>query len=172
MLPPYKFPLHCVNFIDLDKWRRTTLNAIHLPYCWKSLHLDSVCHQCSLVAPRFDSLPLSSLLLSLSPHKKRENLICQKRSESERKESREKERDWKWKTGKKNYLDRMMAFYSFCALWWHKYPIDLIFNHIMYIVCTKIVCHFIRVFIRWIERHHIHKPVRLCSVFRSIFSMW
>lgn len=40
MLPPYKFPLHCVNFIDLDKWRTHTKHWMpficHIAI-WKSL---------------------------------------------------------------------------------------------------------------------------------------
>lgn len=147
MLPPYKFPLHCVNFIDLDKWRTHTKHWMpficHIAI-WKSLpfRLFGMFWPINAVP----SLPhyFRSLMMLVQFR----NSVCQMRSEkakeTESKRAREQAK------GKKRWRKNLRTIewwrIVFCALWWHKYPFDLIFNHIMYIV-YEIVCHFSWVFI-------------------------
>lgn len=143
MLPPYtKFPLHCVNFIDLDKWRRTWMPFIcHITWnrFWYCCMLQPSC--CASFSWWVYTLPqFSRFSLSLS-HCVCRLYLCLHSAFSRsifvrnfRVSQQMYDEFISFGTAKKwDGAVNSICFGSFCA-WWHKYPFDLIFNHIIYIV--------------------------------------
>lgn len=114
MLPPYKFPLHCVNFMDHGKWRTTHNERKTRTSKWllnqSNIALGAKNPSQSSCVALLNLCVWTNLGFSLSLSRFCEFQICI--------ESRE-------------VIRRVSTVCAFSA-WWHKYPFDLIFNHIMY----------------------------------------
>lgn len=148
MLPPYKFPLHCVNFIDLDKWRTHTKHWMpficHIAI-WKSLpfRLFGMFWPINAVP----SLPhYFRSLMMLVQFSENQYVKCEVKKRK-RQRAREQGR-WgrKKEMEKKSPNDRMMAYSFLCTMmaqisFWSNF--QSYYVHCVY----EIVCHFSWVFI-------------------------